>query len=699
MNIHPLGAVNIKKHTPRMKRYSLILLLIAAISAAMPAAARRINPLARMAIDELTDTTAAARRSPRIHGTIVPDEAGHPYIPVLMMIDPNSRVLHQMDSLGVVIYNHRGHIYMCGLPLQSAQDVQQLEGIVDISAATIASCTMDKAREFSFVDAVQSGKDLPRAYDGTGVVAGFSDIGFDPNHIAFKDHVASVANFSPELDESTIAATPQAISQWTTDHAFQTHATHVANILAGSYTGNPYHGVAPGATIVATTSGLNDVGILQGVEHIISYAKEHDMPAVINLSLSSFTGPHDGTSLMAQYLNAAGEDAAICISSGNNGAQPTYCDFTATADRDSAMFEVGSSSDWTHFRVYGYVDLWSLDSTPLRTRAWVYDNSADSLVCASPWLEASNDSVVVFSPEQFNGHVKMASYISPLNGRYNVTVSASYTTDAVSTHGEWARYNTVIEVQTAPGNTVYAYPDASPVMVGHLPAHYSNFRHTSNGCVNDMATCENVTCVGSSNSRNSATTSSGLVTSWGFDTGRTSNFSSYASATPLCRALPDICAPGNMVVSAASSPYVKSTSDFTPLAHTDVDGKTYYWYAECGTSMASPHVAGVYALWLQADPSLTPSQLRDIAQSTARTDYVDFPSAQWNKGEIDAAAGLKQILAQVTALPGMSADQEDDTVTAIYTLSGASVGHTDTSRLSPGIYIISTPSGSKKVKF
>ncbi len=64
---------------------------------------------------------------------------------------------------------------------------------------------------------------------------------------------------------------------------------------------------------------------------------------------------------------------------------------------------------------------------------------------------------------------------------------------------------------------------------------------------------------------------------------------------------PNVCAPGAGIVSA--------NGDFT------TDGKAYHGLS--GTSMATPHVAGVAALVRQANPSLTPSRIRQILENTA----------------------------------------------------------------------------------
>lgn len=94
-------------------------------------------------------------------------------------------------------------------------------------------------------------------------------------------------------------------------------------------------------------------------------------------------------------------------------------------------------------------------------------------------------------------------------------------------------------------------------------------------------------------------------------------------------AKPDVSAPGVNVISSVPGGGYESMS---------------------GTSMASPHAAGVMALVVQANPSLNPAQLRDVAaQSAVHVNSSGAPQAQlqWNAsygyGVLDAYAALKLV--------------------------------------------------------
>src|SRR5207342_3196374 len=59
-----------------------------------------------------------------------------------------------------------------------------------------------------------------------------------------------------------------------------------------------------------------------------------------------------------------------------------------------------------------------------------------------------------------------------------------------------------------------------------------------------------------------------------------------------------------------------------------------------GTSMATPHVAGIVALMLEANPNLTPAQVRDIIEKTA-TNMTGRAEWEVGAGHISAERAVR----------------------------------------------------------
>lgn len=95
---------------------------------------------------------------------------------------------------------------------------------------------------------------------------------------------------------------------------------------------------------------------------------------------------------------------------------------------------------------------------------------------------------------------------------------------------------------------------------------------------------------------------------------------------------PDVSAPGSDIVSSGTPTGVGVASPALPGGTATLSG----------TSMASPHVAGLAAVLLQARPSLTPDQVRQVLQVTAAP--MGGPAPFWRSGygftDAEAAVAL-----------------------------------------------------------
>ncbi len=103
---------------------------------------------------------------------------------------------------------------------------------------------------------------------------------------------------------------------------------------------------------------------------------------------------------------------------------------------------------------------------------------------------------------------------------------------------------------------------------------------------------------------------------------------------------PTITAPGVDIVAARAI-----TGGITVLgAQSDLElgADAVRYTTMSGTSMATPHVAGVVALMLQANPSLTPDQIRETIRTTARP-MAGYQVHQVGAGYVDALAAVNSV--------------------------------------------------------
>lgn len=105
----------------------------------------------------------------------------------------------------------------------------------------------------------------------------------------------------------------------------------------------------------------------------------------------------------------------------------------------------------------------------------------------------------------------------------------------------------------------------------------------------------------------------------GCEPGKLSSFSSRGPSV-------DIAAPGDNILSTASPsilyPLGQAGGYFGDAPQDELQNRAAYTHMS-GTSMAAPHISGVVALVLQANPDLTPAQVHEVLISTAEDMVVE----------------------------------------------------------------------------
>lgn len=569
----------------------------------------------------------------------------------------------------------RGEVGVVALPLSR---VGELDGVADVATLSYGekvNLKLSEANKQTGVDKVHSGEGLSLPYTGKGVLVADLDFGFDPNHAFFLDKDGKT-RLKYYIKNGVEYTDPDAISAAGVDYKEGYHAAHVLGIAAGNFSSDELtiSGVAPEADIaMASLSLATDAELIEYTEKVIKRAKELNEPLVLNYSIGINNGSHDNTRALNKYLNSviAANDAVVCMAAGNEGLYPIVQKKTFTADTDSmtAYMYITSNnlaqSDYEYSpacTIYGdgtepFEVSFVLYNLPSNKIVKIYDPSVDKLT--SKGADADAD----FS-KYYQGTLTKSAGVQDGRDRY-------YTSIAMV--GGVQRVSSVIPgyiVKAKSGRSFVCYADQYTYLVKQYVSGKAVAADgvTYDGTINSYATGMDGISVASYNSRVSGKfASSGLSYSTADfgesnSLGDVSSFSSWGTVDGVN--YPDIATPGCLVESAVTSAYLKYykglDDDYTSSA--TVNGKTHYWTISMGTSMATPYMTGVAALWLQADPTLTTAQIKEIAKSTAIQDDMvkntKYP-VQFGAGKVDAYNGLKKVLeGKSTGLRTVDADKD-----------------------------------------
>ena len=181
-----------------------------------------------------------------------------------------------LESMGVKVNCIFDGFVTAQVPADRLDLVASLPGVTDVEVSPrLALCT-DTTMSVTHVNEVMNGPDygLPQAYDGTGVIIGVIDVGFDFQHMAFRSgsdpsHSRIVRVYDTQSSNGHPAYCDKSgylpgsvfmgdeIYSLTTDAPSSTHGTHTASIAAGTHV-NGYGGMAPGADIVLCAVSVLD---------------------------------------------------------------------------------------------------------------------------------------------------------------------------------------------------------------------------------------------------------------------------------------------------------------------------------------------------------------------------------------------------------------------------------------------------------
>ena len=625
--------------------------------------------------------------------SIQPFGANPERIVVLVDLEKGADIA-ELEAAGAVVRSQQDNLALVEVDYDKVVEFSNLKAIKTLSIPHKVSVKMDQARSKTGVNTVHRPLgQLPQAYKGAGVVTGLVDAGITINHPNFKNsdgssRVKEAWTITGQSGLTTAYDTEYKLSQFTTDLSTMSHGTHVAGIMAGSYknladTVN-YYGVASESDIIMVGLGNDayDNNILMGVEKVIEYAEENNKPAVVNLSLGSGYGPHDGTELFSQYLNKLAERAVICVAAGNEASDGIAITKTCTeADKNINTFVMPLASNGQ----IGTLEVWSNTNQTFKATLVLYDLTTKQIVYKMPTIsESTNGRIQYIASGQYaeagditsptfdeafsNGYIGFGSKVDEYNNRF--TVNMQYYLLLNTTTNPKGNVALGLMVEGNPGQRLDVYCTSSySTLASNGISGWSD--GGGDGSITDASCAEGVISIGSFTSRDVVPV---RVKGYSYNFKRyvtlddISDFSSYATLVDG-RKLPHLTAPGCLVVSSMSSYYMTLAfqqavyeNEFMLVAKTTYDGKPYYYDYMMGTSMATPFASGVAALMLQANPDLTCKEVREILMETADKDsYVTTSSnpVQWGAGKINALEAVKKAIEYGAGVEDVVADKTD----------------------------------------
>lgn len=407
------------------------------------------------------------------------------------------------------------------------------------------------------------------------------------------------------------------------------HGTHVAGIAAGN---DPaYMGVAPESHLIVAKVKMDELSLLEGAYYIVSKVDELNLPAVINISLGTNEGAHDGTSALELGIaELAGPGLVLTVSGGNEGAGKTgdnLIHLSYDADEDPTYTRFSPASDNLGLNAI-IIEAWydpPDTGNGLEFAVGVEDENGENILDITGFAgdDRPNIEETLFDG---TGNALAEVYIdapagaNPLNNARQALITVSPPDDGLlaSLHSR----NWVLAVMASrPGGAVYfdAWISSDNAVFhefGGLGPENATAPALTYAAGDDQkslvipATARNVFSVGSYVSRTEWTDDSGSPHyDYGVENGQVSFFSS-PGPTRDERQKPELVAPGEMIASAFSSSVGSATSYRVDADHSVLSG----------SSMATPVVSGAIALMLERNPGLGYAEILDLLSEYALSD-------------------------------------------------------------------------------
>lgn len=610
---------------------------------------------------------------------------GYKYTDINLLVKGDVEAITELAERvgGFAKYSYAG-ITAVNIPLNTLEGFLASDAVVRVENTDIPVTLMnDTAIYNNRVDLVQSGTaPLVSAYQGDGVLIGMIDDGIDLEHEDFQkpNGDTRVRFIWDQLVAGTSGPQPYGYGfEWTeldinagncthaeAVNAFS-HGTHVTGIAAGNgrATGE-FTGMAPEADIIAVAFNYNRPflsSVLDATDYIFKKADAMGMPCVINGSLGTYIGSHDGSDLTAQMIDALLDERGgrvMVVAAGNGGRHKYHLGYNVTSDTTFTWFKFNSTAGDIFFQ------LWA-DTADFNNVFFSFgadDPSTWDSVATLGFLNVKTDYAGISGA----GGALIKNFTLTDNGGFVASISTQLTI----VDGKYL-YEAIISPQN---NTFYwrfittgsgkfdiwsskALMNFSDMVYSGLPSagqvpSIVNYKEpdTLYTITSSYNCSDHIISVGNYNNRGTYVDYYNTTQYSPFVLGdiypddepvREQNLGSSIGPTRDGRIKPDVAAPGGWVISSGNARYISDAinsgnpNNYEKIAQ---DGRHF---RSNGTSQASPMVAGAAALYLQKNPNAYWYEVKDAIISSAFQDQFTGtePNIVFGHGKLDAFAALQ----------------------------------------------------------
>jgi minor extracellular serine protease Vpr len=557
------------------------------------------------------------------------------------------------------VVSRAGNVVTLRGPAAVAPYLGALDGVLALKRPSRVFPLMDTVRKYCGIDAVHGtvASPLGRTFTGKGILFGIIDTDFDVHHPDFADSTGATRFIALWDQKDSSGAASNRFGYGTiknragleANSLFGLHDIHhgttMASYAVGSERSLPFYGVAPDARIAGVCMGDLDDGIIDGLRWLFSLGDSLGMPCVVNMSLGYHDGPHDGASLIDRTIDSLSGPGRIVVgSAGNDGDSKAHVTLSANAGDTAGTWAIGNTASDSSGARYG-IEMWGESDRPFTVSVMLLDTATNRYFKGAPAL--STDTTIIYEPDTlvfaaFGSRIDTAivealiEKSSPLNGKPHLQLQVS-TNNGTLVPGVrvTARSATLVQAWNLTKQAFFSF---------QMPGFLSGDTIMS---VNELGgTARSNITVGAYTSKLKYTCYNGRVVDWKGDDLPWHFMCGYSSHGPTAdgRIKPDITAPGSDLIGAMPRDAKGGSIIVWPDTTTTI-GR--YW-ASGGTSASAPVVAGIVALMLEADSSLTPQTACRLIQETALTDAttgpIIAPNIIWGAGRVNATGALAKLL-------------------------------------------------------